>query len=692
MRHLYGDQFARQHPVYPLPQIMLSPENILKLPSGSSNPPFHLIEVWPASAWTENTAIFTTKSSAAAKVVGLFRFWSPALETGVDFAIGLKKRWRGRWEVWHLQRPSFGKLAQNVASVNEHLDQNLQRGRPWPRSRSRREDQWGETAFDSRLVVRIEETVFHSRMYYLIKANLAVESGQIHGFPYTATKTRKRRFALTPGPDDQDRILESTRELRTDLWVGYQSHTEWDIRIEDLMGEITISNSLEYYLGAERNDMMWEPLSNRIRIGWARAPAEEIWAFDVWGSSPPETALLQACKDGDDDIVEQMLWGSADLNLECTTLKHDADKHLRIRLDFEGFRPIHWAAMGGHCDVLSMLVTRGANMHARTSMGWSAFHLTALFGHTLSVRELIRVGLQRHQAHLNELVRNDEHNPLLESPMHLMFSHAVRLLSQEASALTHFMDVLGWLQFRVSTNHNGETLLHRVAASGLSTSWEEGSTMITYMSDPRVSQTPADHLGRTVLWHAVCGGDIKIVQCLVKSDPESLLVPDSRGMTPLHAACRLGHAQIAKTLLEAGADPDAVTSPPGLAPAHYAALYNHYECLMELEKFGTAIHKPTSSEDMSFRPIHLAAANRHLTSFEVLRDAGSDMNWTCTHYIILGSQDSKQERWIDRLEVVERFATVSELARCLRGDEADAFELPAVEDPVWSILEGASMS
>ncbi|KAI1262891.1 ankyrin repeat-containing domain protein [Xylariaceae sp. FL1019] len=470
-------------------------------------------------------------------------------------------------------------------------------------------------------------------------------------------------------------------------WAGCQSNAEWDMRLEDLLGEITVSNSLEHYLGAERTDLMWKPLSSKVRVGWARAPNDEIGDFDIWGSDTNRTALLRACKDGNYEIAQDAIRHTVS---ECVALGDDSHKHLRKRLDFGGFRPIHWAALGGHCDVIRLLVTNGAKIHTRTSSGWSAIRLAALFGDARAMHDLIKLGMKRQQAHLSELVLSNQ-NPLLESPMHLRFSHDDDLENtEEASVLESLLDDLGQLQFQLSANCNGETLLHRVAASGMSVLWGKHSTMFEYMSDLRASQTPADHYGRSVLWHAVCGGNVKTVQCLVENDPDSILISDNRGMIPLHAACRLGYAQIVKTLLKAGADPLATTSAPGLTPAHYAALYSHYECLMVFIGFGKHVHQSTKSYDIAFRPIHLAAANGHLRSFEILRDAGSDMDWTCTHYIILRSQLSEKETWTDRLELVECHATVRDLAASSRRDEADVFELSALRDPSGPTLEGAS--
>ncbi|KAI9434232.1 ankyrin repeat-containing domain protein [Lactarius indigo] len=51
--------------------------------------------------------------------------------------------------------------------------------------------------------------------------------------------------------------------------------------------------------------------------------------------------------------------------------------------------PLHWAASGGHLDVIAYLLANGAGVDKTDDNGWTALHIAVSSGHEEVVRELV---------------------------------------------------------------------------------------------------------------------------------------------------------------------------------------------------------------------------------------------------------------------------------------------------------------
>ncbi|KAI1819375.1 hypothetical protein F4861DRAFT_141011 [Xylaria intraflava] len=695
MRRLYGDQFARvnpqivesvatpsfdpshgigsyrmifvkQKPVYAVPDFMVSFSNISK--PRDFNLSCSIVQVWPEKYWDKETAILrTVLPSHSNRIIGLFRFSAPDIFATVDFAVGLRRKAGGAWVVWYLWRPSMGEpLHQAVASVNGYLAVKGGTSQPSFEMPDWLERPWKDRKEDQQIQVLVDEVKVHGRLYNFIKASVVSE---LHGIskptpanfglvrssmpiivrPYQLESPADSSAETWGSPlseQSQSPILRIRSPYTEDQWAPLPSieppvpitkppvepptvdetttQDQGPARIEDLLSDITTPNSLRFYLnlGQPTPASEWQ---SKIRTAWAHPPAEDLEKLEIQGISEAETKLLRACKDGRAQEVAELINHT---NLECVTWLRDGPNSTT---PFNGFRPIHWAAAGGHIETIRTLLDHGANFYARTIQGWSTVHLVALFGRFVAMKWLIEYATDNHAfSYEDESLLSVRDDPLRDTPLHLAVSHVSLAAGDELLALTEILETFHSSRSWTVPNHANETPLHRLAASG-----PIGSVMGKFMLDAQqlILGRDVDELGRTVLWHAVCAGSAPEVEYLIRNDAATLLMRDKNRMTPLHAACCLGHAEVASALMKAGASPNATSAAPGLTAAHFAAAYNRPDCLEKLIAHGADVHKPTDSAALSFRPIHLAAANGYLSAFHILWGAGSSMEWRCSHYL-----------------------------------------------------------
>ncbi|KAJ8127244.1 hypothetical protein O1611_g6395 [Lasiodiplodia mahajangana] len=664
MKRLYGDQFARiepqvvtrvltpafdpsyemgsyeivfvkQKPVYAIPEFMVSFSNILS----SSRPQgpdlaCYITKVWPERYWDEDAAILRPMRPVSDQIIGLFRFYAPTVMAMLDFAVGFKRRPGGTWVTWHLQRPSMGEPLDRAAeSVTAYRDASNQYLQKLYKSIEWLKNPWREEGQNGKIRVRIEEMRVHGRLYHFIKASPAFE---LHGFS-----------TLKP-PNSPDSSIQadavSQSPLRYSFVFGSAGHTNpappakpstedeaiqthVPTAIEELLEDPTTQNYIDrclefvHLISASKE-------RSKIRTAWAHYPTAHLKRLLVHGVGEISTKLLRACKDGRNEEVSELI----PYDLECASW-------------INGFRPIHWAAVGGHIEVIHTLLENGADLHSRTFKGWSAIHLAAFFGRFMTMKWLLEYAIEKYgSSYEDQALLDDRSNPLQENPLHLAVSHVSRAKGDELLALTEILKILHNSAFWISPNYVNETPLHRLAASGpirpspVNTPIVE--ELLSYEQRFPVAGKCLDGLGRTILWHAACAGSASEVEYLA----EEIISPstgDKNGMAPLHAACRLGHTEVTKALLEAGANPDATTKTPGLTAAHFAALFDHPGCLRELIIHGADIHKPTDDAEISFQPIHLAAANGNSESLSIILSAGGDMDSKCTHYVSIPGSSLK---------------------------------------------------
>ncbi len=256
-------------------------------------------------------------------------------------------------------------------------------------------------------------------------------------------------------------------------------------------------------------------------------------------------------------------------------LIHATDEHR--------FTPLHWAASGGHVDVMVFLIDRGADANARNDRGltpihlakdsrkdllvflvdhgadaraegqggWTALHGAAQAGRADSIEFLLARGLD-----VNARCDGPFGTPLTMSAANGREQAAGVLLSRGAGVDAR-SDV-------------GSTPLHEATCHGhaamVELLLEKGADINAGCTSRGAIEARA---GNTALHDAVAGGHEEIVGLLLARGAE-VGARSASGKTPLHLAAGKGRAGIVRRLLDRGADV-AVFSDEGWAPLHAIA-------------------------------------------------------------------------------------------------------------------------
>jgi len=167
-------------------------------------------------------------------------------------------------------------------------------------------------------------------------------------------------------------------------------------------------------------------------------------------------------------------------------------------VDADSRTPLHWAASGGHLDVVAYLLANGAQVDKTDDNGWTPLHIAVSSGHEEVVRELVGAGA----------------------------------------------DVNG-------KNDKGITPLHYAASKSRV---EIGRFLISRGSDINARDKANQH----PLHRAATTGSTGFVTLLLhppEGSPKTRLNTGDRiGNTPLHLAMESAHGETAALLIEAGAD------------------------------------------------------------------------------------------------------------------------------------------
>ncbi|KAF2883308.1 hypothetical protein ILUMI_22868 [Ignelater luminosus] len=136
---------------------------------------------------------------------------------------------------------------------------------------------------------------------------------------------------------------------------------------------------------------------------------------------------------------KEILWAAENGKLDIVIRLIESDPNLVNEVDTDGYTPLHRACYGNHFNVVGYLLSRGANVSAKTSLLWQPLHSACQWNNVKCVLYLLQNG-----ADVNAVSEGGQ------TPLHIAASHGT---SYETVQL-----LLMHPQIKAElTNNNGET-------------------------------------------------------------------------------------------------------------------------------------------------------------------------------------------------------------------------------------------
>jgi ankyrin repeat protein len=255
-----------------------------------------------------------------------------------------------------------------------------------------------------------------------------------------------------------------------------------------------------------------------------------------------QTPLHWAAVGGHKDVVELLLANKADVNAKANN----------------GVTPLHWAAVRGHKDVAELLLASKANVDAKANNGVTPLHWAAVGGHK-DVAELLLV----HGAEVNAKY-SDGYTPLHYAAANGHKDVAELLLANQAEVN--------------ATDEQSQTPLHLAAQND-----HKGVAELLLACKAEVNAT--DEHSQTPLHLAALYGYKDEVMEVLLANQADVNAKDYHGNTPLHLAAARGYKDMAELLLASKAEVNAKDN-YGQTPLHVAADKGHKDVAGVLRQHG----------------------------------------------------------------------------------------------------------
>jgi ankyrin repeat protein len=262
----------------------------------------------------------------------------------------------------------------------------------------------------------------------------------------------------------------------------------------------------------------------------------------------------------------------------------------------QGHNALHTAAIFGQTEIIIYLVKQGFPVDKATEKTGSGFekkpclkrtalHFAALKGHVDAVSALLTLGANPSQEDamgntINEFAVMSKNSDMLRAiqqlPAYHDKEHDIRLL--HAAAMVNNVEVLSELILDEinlnAVNASGFAALHIAALN------DAGDFARLLMQGDDIVVDMGDYEGNTALHHAANKGHVRILEILAKAHA-SINALNREKVSPLFIACSSGHIGAVTTLLKYQAD-FTLPNQQGITPAQIALLNGHIEIAHQL--------------------------------------------------------------------------------------------------------------
>ncbi|XP_026854706.2 ankyrin repeat and SOCS box protein 2-like isoform X1 [Electrophorus electricus] len=265
-----------------------------------------------------------------------------------------------------------------------------------------------------------------------------------------------------------------------------------------------------------------------------------------------------------------------------------------MRLNKDGWTPVHEAAYYGQTDCLKLLLSAVPTMiNTRTNKDQTPLILSVSKGHLVCVKYLLEKEADP------KIPTKTNETPLYEACATNNDQMVLLLLRNGADVNQKCLD--RWTALHESVLQNNLEICEILVAYG-------------------AQVTSSNIFGVSPLFLAAQYGFVEAVQLLVKNgaDINSEAID---GATALYEACKNGYYETVEFLLSCGADANR-PGKDGLLPLHIAAKHGH-DGIISMLIMGTSRTKIWFS---GISPLHLAAENNEDEALDLLIRAGFDVN------------------------------------------------------------------
>ena len=318
------------------------------------------------------------------------------------------------------------------------------------------------------------------------------------------------------------------------------------------------------------------------------------WGKILW---PP---IRKACKVGNLEILEKLIQLD-----ECNY------KYI--------FNALRYASIGGHTDVVEMLIHMGFDINIENLEAKTPLHLACKHGHLATITKLIQLGANVNSEDDNKLT------PLIyacengnvacfeklmiesDADFHFKFDKFSRLFCYickfgHVGILNKYVEMGARIHF---DGYHEWSPLHEACASG-------HVEMAARLVDLGVDINCRVIWDRTPLFEACENGHLEVVNELIQLGA-NVFLSDKNGETPLHAASAKGHLEVCKRLIYSGCKVNSFTD-IGMSPLHEACQNGHIEIVQLLLDYGAIQYYNANHSS----PAYYANKNGHKQIYEKL--------------------------------------------------------------------------
>ena len=342
----------------------------------------------------------------------------------------------------------------------------------------------------------------------------------------------------------------------------------------------------------------------------------------VIASSEPKTYLSAVCAFGFSSLLKDQELSIDDCNQQ---ISHDR----KWGLKHECYSLLGLASVGGHNQIVEMLLDRGADINAQTN-GWSALHFASVKGHESVVNLLLEKG-----AHVDH--RDQYGKTALLHALRIGHVSIARSLLEKGADVNHecYEKYGSPLQKAASCGHYSIVqllLLHGAdvnaqngerQASALHVSSKEGHGSIVQIllkHGADVNAQDGKHEA-SALHLASEESRESIIQILLEHGAD-INARDRHGSNALDIASLKGDVSSMQILLEHGTDVNA-RDVFGSCALHHASEYGHESSVQILLEHEADV---TARDIFDHSALHYASKNGHETSVQILLEHGADVN------------------------------------------------------------------